>query len=487
LGPGFQPTVQDYAAAGQTVSDVASDVAFGPERTSAFGGDASRPERTLRDWGLSEQEFRASGSAFDEGRPLAGLGWGALGLAGAVPFFGQAGRGLVRGVGAVGDVARGAGAAADVGRGGRPITEAWEKVVSPETGRIVNTDLGSIGVGDSGVIPSVSPEGRPRLSTVTRSETPMPSDPSSIVPFTPDARLRPLVRTGEEAPPSHLYRVMSREEFEQARQRGYIQSDQRSNLVAGEGTVFSLRPTSGFYAPSSGDGVVIRVRYDDADGWVTNPDDGYIKTEQQIPFDRVDSFEEFGTEAADAAADVRRAAEVGRFDLPVSPLKVPSDKVEYANNLSKFTNLVYREMSPTELSIVSSGQGFGIGGRQLWVSNSPDLALGQGFGPRILVEYDAKFFGDVRPGNKPGWQFSWDAGGAEFLVRPQEKTREVFSERLGRSIPVRESTEADAIRSVTIPEETLREIRPSQMRYFGENFTRENVSGGVRFTRKNSE
>jgi hypothetical protein len=116
LGPGFQPTVQDYAEAGQIVSDVASDVAFGPERQSVFGGDASRPERTFRDWGLSEQEFRASDSAFDEGRPLAGLGWGALGLAGAVPFFGQAGRGLVRGVGAVGDVARGAGAAADVGR-----------------------------------------------------------------------------------------------------------------------------------------------------------------------------------------------------------------------------------------------------------------------------------------------------------------------------------------------------------------------------------
>jgi hypothetical protein len=69
-----------------------------------------------------------------------------------------------------------------------------------------------------------------------------------------------------------------------------------------------LRPTGGFYAPSSGDGVVVRVRYDDADGWMTNPDDGYIKTEQQIPFDRVDSFEDFGTEAAGAAADIGRAA-----------------------------------------------------------------------------------------------------------------------------------------------------------------------------------
>jgi hypothetical protein len=74
-----------------------------------------------------------------------------------------------------------------------------------------------------------------------------------------------------------------------------------------------LRPTGGFYAPSSGDGVVVRVRYDDADGWMTNLDDGYIKTEQQIPFDRVDSFEEFGTEAADAAADV-----------PAKKIKMPS-------------------------------------------------------------------------------------------------------------------------------------------------------------------
>jgi hypothetical protein len=43
---------------------------------------------------------------------------------------------------------------------------------------------------------------------------------------------------------------------------------------------------------------------------MTNPDDGYIKTEQQIPFDRVDSFEDFGTEAADASADVGRATDV---------------------------------------------------------------------------------------------------------------------------------------------------------------------------------
>ena len=116
LGPGFQPTVQDYAQAGSMALEVGEEVAFGPERQSVLGGEASRPERTLRDWGLSEQEFRASGAAFDEGRPLAGLGWGALAVAGAVPLFGQAGRGLVKGAGAVGDVVRAAGAVSDAGR-----------------------------------------------------------------------------------------------------------------------------------------------------------------------------------------------------------------------------------------------------------------------------------------------------------------------------------------------------------------------------------
>ena len=116
LGPGFQPTAEDYAQAGRIALGVGNEVAFGPERQSVFGGEASRPERTLRDWGLSEQEFRASGSAFDEGRPLAGLGWGALAVAGAVPLFGQAGRGLVKGAGAVGDVVRAAGAVSDAGR-----------------------------------------------------------------------------------------------------------------------------------------------------------------------------------------------------------------------------------------------------------------------------------------------------------------------------------------------------------------------------------
>jgi hypothetical protein len=116
LGASFQPSLEDYASAGRMAAQagpaalrVAEEIAFGPERQSVLGGEASRAERTLRDWGLSEQEFRAAGEAFGGGRPLAGLGWGALGLAGAIPGLGQFGRGVV-------GVARGVGAAADAAR-----------------------------------------------------------------------------------------------------------------------------------------------------------------------------------------------------------------------------------------------------------------------------------------------------------------------------------------------------------------------------------
>lgn len=67
---------------------------FGPERESIFGGEASRPERLLRDWGLSEQEFRLSGERFGEGRVGAGFGWGALAIAGAIPIVGDAAQAL---------------------------------------------------------------------------------------------------------------------------------------------------------------------------------------------------------------------------------------------------------------------------------------------------------------------------------------------------------------------------------------------------------
>ena len=98
------------------------DFVFGPERGSVvpFVSDASRPERVLRDWVASEQEFRLAGERAAEGRFGAAAGWGALGLAGAVPFFGDAAQ-------ALGKAARASSRAADVAVSskvvGRDLTE----------------------------------------------------------------------------------------------------------------------------------------------------------------------------------------------------------------------------------------------------------------------------------------------------------------------------------------------------------------------------
>jgi hypothetical protein len=70
---------------------MAAEAAFGPERSSWIsGGEAGGLERFVRDWGLSEQEFRLSGERAGEGRFGAAAGWAGLGLAGAVPFAGDA-------------------------------------------------------------------------------------------------------------------------------------------------------------------------------------------------------------------------------------------------------------------------------------------------------------------------------------------------------------------------------------------------------------
>jgi hypothetical protein len=100
----------------ESAKGLGRELAFGPERESWVPGvgEAPRLERTLRDWGLSEQEFRLAGERASEGRVGPAVGWGALAVAGAVPFVGQAGRGIVKGVTGVG---RAAGAAADVARG----------------------------------------------------------------------------------------------------------------------------------------------------------------------------------------------------------------------------------------------------------------------------------------------------------------------------------------------------------------------------------
>jgi 8-oxo-dGTP pyrophosphatase MutT (NUDIX family)/GNAT superfamily N-acetyltransferase len=90
---------------------------------------------------------------------------------------------------------------------------------------------------------------------------------------------------GSERPLDHVYRIMHEDEYQGAKRNGYFQSDQRMNL-SDEGTVASDRSTGSFYA-TDGPNRIVRLRHHPEDGWKRDSDD-YIKTHQQIPFDRAD-------------------------------------------------------------------------------------------------------------------------------------------------------------------------------------------------------
>ena len=90
LGPGFQPTPQDYARVGGMVTAFGNEFLFGPSgRKSIIGeGQASLPERFARDWGASEQEFRLANENLKQGNLGAAALWGglgAVGVAGVLP------------------------------------------------------------------------------------------------------------------------------------------------------------------------------------------------------------------------------------------------------------------------------------------------------------------------------------------------------------------------------------------------------------------
>lgn len=128
-GTGRDYRIQPKTAEEQQQSrDLAEFVLFGPERSSALGGEASRPERFVRDWGLSEQEFRLAGESAREGNLGSAAGWATLGLAGVVPIFGDLAQGLAR----AGRASRLSSAAGDVSRAmpsgppPTPPTRSWD-------------------------------------------------------------------------------------------------------------------------------------------------------------------------------------------------------------------------------------------------------------------------------------------------------------------------------------------------------------------------
>ena len=100
-------------------------------------------------------------------------------------------------------------------------------------------------------------------------------------------KMFPDVAAGTE-PIRELYRGVSLDEWRQAVERGYLQSDQRGTIAGWEGTNAGVDPqTAQSYLPRGAESVIVKMDVRPEDGWFTRNEDGYLRTRERIPLDRV--------------------------------------------------------------------------------------------------------------------------------------------------------------------------------------------------------
>jgi GNAT superfamily N-acetyltransferase len=89
-------------------------------------------------------------------------------------------------------------------------------------------------------------------------------------------------------PVKFVYRGVSEEEWAQAEERGFLQSDLRGVISDWEGTNAGVEPrTAVSYLPHGGVGRVLKIRVEPEDEWFAIPHDSYARTRKPIPLDRV--------------------------------------------------------------------------------------------------------------------------------------------------------------------------------------------------------
>jgi hypothetical protein len=120
-----------------------------------------------------------------------------------------------------------------------------------------------------------------------------------------------------------------------------------------------------------------------------------------------------GRSPAPTAPEAQAAGAVGKGEA--SPLKQKSAGIRdaFLGDLSKHTDKVYTETTG-ERALADLLEGNGQPG-EVWLSNNPDTALGQGGNKGVVVEMDAKGLQGQLSRSKPGWDFAYDNGSAEFV------------------------------------------------------------------------
>jgi hypothetical protein len=117
-------------------------------------------------------------------------------------------------------------------------------------------------------------------------------------------------KTGETRPMKHVYRGVSADEWRQARQRGYLQSDQRGTIADWEGTNAAIEPKSAVsYLPHRATGHVLKIRVHPDDGWFTHKADSYVRTRERIPLDRVERVSPAITKGGKYGGDIEHIGE----------------------------------------------------------------------------------------------------------------------------------------------------------------------------------
>lgn len=84
--------------------------------------------------------------------------------------------------------------------------------------------------------------------------------------------------------------------------------------------------------------------------------------------------------------------------------------------LGKITDRLYHEDSPEMLAVFTGDANVDMRRDELYTSNNPVLALGQGQRKGVMFEFSSEGIeGTVN--KKPAWDLAWEAGGAEFYHR----------------------------------------------------------------------
>jgi hypothetical protein len=83
--------------------------------------------------------------------------------------------------------------------------------------------------------------------------------------------------------------------------------------------------------------------------------------------------------------------------------------------LDRYAPVLHTEQNPDTAQRLLDQRSAGLSPNEsLWLSNNPDMATGQGTNRGVRMEFDSKGLRGVLNTSKPGWEFQYDQGTAEF-------------------------------------------------------------------------